>query len=122
MPGTERSGRRKLESPTGIKLPGLGTTEKSIRKYLARVARAVIEQGLDPRYADTLIAAAKGALQAMRQEHSRNEVDELRAMVEQAKETLRSARKRVSDERDKLDAPVGADGADSRTPAATPDK
>src|SRR5512133_3948752 len=109
MSGTERSGRRKLEAPEGVALPELGIDEESVRRYVSAVAGAVADGSLDPRYADTLIAAAKTVLQSLRQKHQRSEIDELREMLLKA-----YARRKAGEAREVADRLHTKDGTSER--------
>jgi len=82
-------GRRKLDKPS-LKVPAIGSSEDSVRRYLAAVAKALAEGDLDPRYADSMIAAAKGALAAIRDKHKRDEVEELKKLLKAAEAVNRA--------------------------------
>lgn len=120
--GTERSGRRKIEPPQGLVFPKIGKTEESIRRYLATVARYLGEGRLDPRVADSMIAAAKGALQAVRERFKRLEVNELQTLVNRAEAVSRAGRAYESDDRQNrvTDAAGAADAADPAGSGTTP--
>lgn len=89
MAGTKgRSGRREI-IPTSVDLPPFTNDVASIIVYLDAVRAAVVAGDLDPRTAEPLIACARVALQALKHQHSRADIDEVKALYEAAKSLAR---------------------------------
>lgn len=117
--GTERSGRRKIESPDGLKFPPIGTSEESIRRYFAAVAKYLGTGELDPRVADSMTAAAKGALTAIRDRAKRLELEELEKLAKRA-EAVSAAGEAFESKDRGSDAVRAAHRAGSTDPGTTP--
>lgn len=92
--GGKGSGRRPTPLGPGVVLPGIGETEESIRSYIAAVAAAVVDPDpdcrLDPRFADTLIGAAKAALHSIDIRKSRDREATVKGWLEEVKALRRS--------------------------------
>lgn len=116
MPGTERSGRRILIRSDGIKLPRLGKSESSVRSFLAAIAQHVGAGSLDPRVADTMIAAAKGSLQAMRQHRQHSELNSLKELVERAESVVLAGQAHEVADREHAVSPTNGSARSSERP------
>lgn len=82
-----------------VKLPKIGRKEDSIRKYFAAVNQALVNGELKPREAEVLIRGARGALDAIKQSKGLSETDDLREMLEEAKELTQSRDQKIVSDR-----------------------
>jgi hypothetical protein len=109
-------GRHHIDKPH-LKLPPLGATEESVRRYLAAVAKHVAIGDLSPRHADVLIKAAKGALAAIRDKHKRDEVEELKKLLAAAEAMNRAGLAHEAAERSHAAGTAHADSPGDPGPA-----
>jgi hypothetical protein len=119
--GNHHSGR-KPKKPTvpPIKIPSVGTSEKSILRYLGAIARATAADQLAASAAVALTGMARTALSAIKGHHDRSEIDELRAMVRAAQDSVRAGiAHEVADRQHAPEAVSSAKiGADAPDPGA----
>lgn len=80
-----RNARMIVPLDPNLQLPMLGSTHESVLSYLNAVAAAVSNGKLDARFGDSLIGAAKAVINTLRERHKVRDIDELRAMLEEAR-------------------------------------
>ena len=92
--GARGSGRRPIEPPKkGFSLTPFSGDEDSVQLRLSEIQDGVIKNTVDPRTADTLIAAEKAHLAGIRVKKDSAEMHELRAMLADAKAVQREAKR-----------------------------
>lgn len=97
MPGTKgRSGRRPIVPPAGLRLPPLGESELEIARYLAAVTEGVASGTIEARIADSLIAAARVALTAIKRVAEGREIESLNDLLAEAKGVAQAAQQRAT--------------------------
>lgn len=73
-----------MPTDAGVNVPEVGRTEEDILSYLAAISRAVISGQMDPRVSEPLIAVGRISLNAVKQKDQKNEILELKRMLEEA--------------------------------------
>ena len=97
--GGRGSGKRSEAVRYTSKLPPLSDDEGSVRRYCHAVTRELIAGRLDPRAADTLIAAAREVRQSIGQERDRLVMTDLREMLARAEAVSRAGAAHAADAR-----------------------
>jgi hypothetical protein len=117
--GNQNSGRRRVKPPAkDLELPAMGDSEDSIGAYCEAVNTAVASRKLDPRTADTLHAGARAKLASLRQKHTRNELNDLYALLAEARAINQAGLARAAAER--VHAEVGTSEGHCGDPAPPP--
>jgi len=95
-----RSGRRRI-APTSpkLKLPVLGDSYESVRRYIAAINRAVAGGQLDHTKGRELVNGANVFRRALADEKREGELPELRKMLEQAKAIRKAGQAHAADVR-----------------------
>ena len=73
----------------GLDLPPLGESEIEIARYLAAVTMGVASGSIEARIADSLIAAARVALTAIKRVAEAREIEQLRSLLGDAQSIAR---------------------------------
>lgn len=114
--GRGRNRHTFIPTAEGLKLPPLGPTEDSIMEYCAAVNVAVATGQLDPRTSEALIKSAAVAGRVLKQKRDRSEIDELKAMLAEAREAeLAGIRREISDRRHQTEPCVPSKAAEAKT-------
>jgi hypothetical protein len=106
-----------IDQMKAIRLPVLGKTEDSVRKYLEAVKRTILSGLITEGTAKNLIAMASVQLRSIHQEKERGELNEWRELVKRAEIVDAIGRASEVEQRLHQERPLAPDGAGTVTSA-----